>query len=105
MENELILMITPIVATIVSTIMGTELFKKLFPNATSRTVTYIVWGLVAVVVWLILDLFPWWLTAALLLVSSGLYSSILKVPIGWAKNAISSDRNPPIGGGGGGPRP
>ena len=98
----------PIVATIVCTIMGTEIFKRIVAktnlNISSRTVTWIVWGVVGLVVWLILQWFPLWFIVVLGLVAIGIYSGMLKPVL--TRLGLSSSKDgkvPPIGGGGGGP--
>lgn len=99
----------PIVATVVSTLMGTEVFKwiveKTGLNISSRTVTWFVWGVVALIVWLVLEVLPLWLTLVLGLLAIGLYAGVLKpvfTRIGIARNR-GGGKVTPIGGGGGGP--
>lgn len=99
----LISLLAPIVATIAGTITGTELFKRIWPDVPARVVTYAVWVLAIGIVYIILNLLPLWLVIALLLISSGLYSQVLKPPIQWILGS-REERNRPIGGGGGGPR-
>lgn len=98
---EIIVFLAPYVGVIVSTIMGTEAFKLLFPKANSRIITAVVWGLVIVAVWFLYRWFPFLTTVLLVLAASGAYSMFLE-PI--VKSFGSSERNRPIGGGGGGPR-
>lgn len=98
----LISLLAPIVATIAGTITGTELFKRIWPDVPARAVTYAVWVLAIGIVYIILNLLPLWLVIALLLISSGLYSQVLKPPIQWLSG--NSKGRTPIGGGGGGPR-
>ena len=98
----LISLLAPIVATIAGTITGTELFKRIWPDVPARVVTYAVWVLAIGIVYIILNLLPLWLVIALLLISSGLYSQVLKPPIQWLLG--SNKGRTPIGGGGGGPR-
>lgn len=80
--EQLYAILGPIVATIVSTLMGTEAFKwivkKSGMNITSETVTWFVWGVIALIVWLVLDLFPLWFIIILGLLTAGGYSWWLK---------------------------
>lgn len=106
--DQLLSILAPIIGTIVTTIMGTEAFKwitvKTGLNISSRQVTWIVWGLVAVIVWLVLQWFPWWFIIILGLLAAGGYSWWIKPilqKIGIARR--DDERQPPIGGGGGGP--
>lgn len=113
--NELLQILGPIIATIVSTIMGTEAFKwvvdKTKLDLNSRTVTWIVWGAAALIVWLILEWFPFWFILVLGVLAAGGYSWWLKPIINavFKRDASARKRNvrndPPVGGVGGGPVP
>lgn len=104
--DQLLAILGPIVATLVSTLMGTEAFKwvtdKLKINISARTVTWIVWGVVALIVWLVLDLFPLWFVVVLGVLAAGGYSWWIKPVLTKMGIAKERDKVPPIGGGGGG---
>lgn len=111
--NELWALIVPIVGTIVSTIVGSEIFKsitrRLFPNANdkvlSETVTWIVYAVMIVVVALIANWLPTWLVLVLGLLASGIYSQVIKLPVKLFSNDRKREKDPPVGGGGSGPIP
>lgn len=101
----LISLLVPIVATFVSTLMGTEAFKwvvdKTGLNISARKVTWAVWAVVALIIWAILDLMPFWLVLVVGVLAMGTYAGVLKPVFGLIRNR--DGKVPPIGGGGGGP--
>jgi fucose permease len=96
---ELFALIWPIIGTFVSTIMGTAVFKRFFPDVNARVVTWVVIGILVVVVGLVLSWLPSWLVFAIGIFSAGFYSQVIKLP------ESLSDQSKKIGGGGGYFRP
>lgn len=104
----LLILIAQGIGVIVSTIMSTEIFKRLFtrsdgtPIISARAVTFVVWVVIGLIVYFVLNWFPGPVTILLVVAASGLYSWGIEPMI---KSSRRREPPAPIGGGGSGPLP